>query len=108
MPEDEATVRSSKQKRTPYEKGWWMWLTALVVCFIAMSLNLSTAHTPQPVLITLFFVTFVLSALLGVYSLLFFSKLPKAMTVLGLLQACLFGFNVLGRFGFAWLAKIGG
>jgi len=106
MAENEPSVVSAKPKLTPYEKVWWMWMVALVGCFVAMSTNLSTAHTPEPVPMTLVWLTFLMSALLGIYSLALFTRLPKAMAILGIIQGGLLGFNVFGRFLVAWFAKV--
>jgi hypothetical protein len=106
MTEDGAETTPAKPKRTPYERGWWMWLAALVACFVGMLMNLSTAHTPQPVSMAFFWLTFLMSALLGLYSLVLFARLPTSMAVLGIIQGCLLGFNVLGRFLVGWIAKM--
>ncbi len=71
-----------------------------------MSMNLTTAHTPEPISMAWFFLTFAMSALLGVYSLVLLRRLPIAMAAAGAIQGCLFGFNVLGRFLIAWVAKV--
>lgn len=71
-----------------------------------MVMNVMTAHTVQPVPMALFWLTFLMSALLGVYSLLLLTRLPSAMAICGIAQGCLFGFNVLGRFLIAWIAKM--
>ncbi|MFA5204408.1 MAG: hypothetical protein WC708_08385 [Lentisphaeria bacterium] len=96
---------TNKPVRTPYEKGWWCIFTALIVCFVVNTLTMTNSRY-NPGTLVWFFLMFTASALLGLYSLALFKKLPVAMTIIGAIQGCLFGFNVLGRFLFAWIAMM--
>ena len=97
---------TNKPVRTPYEKGWWYIFTALIVCFVVNTLTMTTSHGYHPGALVWFFLMFTVSALLGLYSLALFRKLPVAMSIIGTIQGCLFGFNVLGRYLFAWIGMM--
>jgi hypothetical protein len=101
--EKEKTIDiEQKPKRTSYEKGWWILGFAFLVCIIGVLL-LPTSH--KQVTMVLFLAGFIFSAILGIYSLVFFSKLPNLMAFLGIVQGSTFGFCFLGTLGLAWLCK---
>lgn len=97
---------TNKPVRTPYEKGWWYLFTALVVCVVVFPMAMTTAHGDQPVAMAWFYLIFIMSALLGLYSLVLLKRLPVTMTIVGIIQGCLFGFSFGGRFLFAWIAMM--
>jgi len=90
-------------KRIPYKKHWWFWFCAFVV-FLLLTMFLPTTYTQ--VQMFLFLATMTMSIMLGIHSLIYFKKMPKGMTFVGIFQSCIFGFYFLGTTVLAWLIKL--
>jgi len=101
-----------KAKWTPYERYWCVLLVAVIACFIAETMNMSTAIKDRPIVTYLFWLEHLFSAVLLIYSISLFKKLPRRMIIIGTGQVCMF-FPILTLFLFNhlinlydWICKI--
>lgn len=101
MPKSEAERKAT----AVYEKGWWVLFVLMLALFVASLMRMDTAHTSNPVTNVLFLAMLGVSMLLGVYSASLFRRLPYGMSILGLLQAILFGFRALAPILLGLLGK---